>query len=166
GNRRAALPARAPASRLPAISEGAGVRCRRPVPPHAHQVGFHGRARRNRRRSARAASRPARCPNRRGHHRTVPSADSPQSAGGRLHRTASVRRVSRLWAFAGLQDGVQRVSGPQFLHGGRGERRGAAAAVLNLLLALASAALLILVFPRFELVWLPLPPPRSPPARL
>ncbi len=39
---------------------------------------------------------------------------------------AAVRRVSRLRPVPGLQNGVQRSAGAQFLHGRRGERRSAA----------------------------------------
>ncbi len=59
----------------------------------------------------------------------------------------AVRGLSRLRAGAGFPDGVQRSAGAQLLHGRGGERRGAAAAVLNWLLALLSAGLLVLCVP-------------------
>ena len=79
-----------------------------------------------------AAARSARRGRRRRHHRPVSAAHAPQSAGGRVRRAAPVRGVSRLRAFARLQDGVQRTAGAQFLHGGPGERRSRTAVELEL----------------------------------
>ena len=67
---------------------------------------------------------------------------------------ASSSSLSRLRPVHRLQDGVQRPAGAQLLHGGPGERRGAAASNLKYLGALLTAVLLILAFPRFNLVWL------------
>ena len=88
------------------------------------------------------------------HHRPVSAADAAQSAGSRHTSTRAVRRLSRLRTLARIQDGVQRTAGAQLLHGRRGQRRGAPGAVLgkalNWVLALLSAALLILTFPEIQ----------------
>ena len=62
---------------------------------------------------------------------------------------AQFERYRELRPLDRLQDGVQRSAGAQFLHGGRGQR--ASPVRLNLLLALASALLLILAFPAFDI---------------
>ena len=90
---------------------------------------------------------------RRRDHRPIPAADPPQSARRRLHRTRAIRRLARLRPLTRFQGRFQRPARAQLVHGRRRQRGSATVAVLNWILALASAALLILTFPRFSIVW-------------
>src|SRR5579884_1780139 len=92
---------------------------------------------------------------------------------GRIRHPAAVRGVSRIRAGARLPGGLQRAAGAQLVHGGPGERGSGRGQILtpsvksnarrlwplpgdavwNWVLALATAALLVLTFPRFRIVW-------------
>ena len=146
----APLPPRAPAGRLPPVARRAGVRA--PLPAAvADQIRLHGRAwARPPTRSTRFSATSARRRYRRGHHRPVSPAHAPQPAGGRVHRARAVRRVPRLRPVARFQG---RSSAGRWCAARTWPTRSARkrdGAVLNWLLALASAALLILTFPRFQ----------------
>src|ERR1019366_9413482 len=143
--------------RLPAVARGARVCAAARGPcrnPGADEIGIHGWAGRDAGRSAHAVGGSARGGHGRGDHRAVSATHAAQPAGGGVRGAAAVRGVSRVRSKLGLQGSVQRTAGAQFVHGRIGQRGSAAGAVLNWLLALGSAALLILTFPKFSLVWL------------
>ena len=109
---------------------------------------------RNAGRGRAAAARPSRAGCRCCHDRPISAAHAPQSAGRRICDAGAVRRVSRIRTVAWIQNGIQRPAGAQFLYGGSRQASRPRARDSQLDSGLASAGLLVLLFPRFSFAWL------------